>query len=212
MFALAWSVVVLSVGAISLLYWLLRHGAASNVARLFFLVPAVTAVMAYLVFGETLDALAIAGMVLIAVGVALARPRRCRPLAGHEASAGDPIVQELPVGIDERPQEIERDAARVAMRAAPCGRSTKIAGERERGPDPAAQIAREGDAAIDDARRHAGRVRCATSSSAACGGRRPRCDEVDRARAEHDGKRKRARRRIGDAQCVADLRAAPAAA
>jgi drug/metabolite transporter (DMT)-like permease len=72
-FALGWSVVVLSVGAISLLYWLLRHGAAANVARLFFLVPAVTAVMAWLLFGETLDALALAGMALIGVGVALAR-------------------------------------------------------------------------------------------------------------------------------------------
>jgi len=35
--------VVLSVGAISLLYWLLRHGASANVARLFYLVPPVTA-------------------------------------------------------------------------------------------------------------------------------------------------------------------------
>ncbi|MEP7182309.1 MAG: DMT family transporter [Betaproteobacteria bacterium] len=73
-FAISWSVVVLSVGAISLLYWLLRHGAASDVARLFFLVPAVTAVEAYAIFGETLDVLAVAGMALIAVGVALARP------------------------------------------------------------------------------------------------------------------------------------------
>jgi len=72
-FALGWSVVVLSVGAISLLYWLLRHGAAANVAGLFFLVPAVTALMAWAMFGETLDALAIAGMVLITAGVALAR-------------------------------------------------------------------------------------------------------------------------------------------
>ena len=40
LFALGWSVLVLSVGAISLLYWLLRHGAAANVARLFYLVPA----------------------------------------------------------------------------------------------------------------------------------------------------------------------------
>ena len=75
-FALGWAVVVLSVGAISLLYWLLRHGAASNVAGLFFLVPAVTAVMAWVLFGETLDAIAIAGMVLISVGVALARQMR----------------------------------------------------------------------------------------------------------------------------------------
>ncbi len=73
-FALSWSIVVLSVGAISVLYWLLRHGAAAGVARLFYLVPAVTAVMAYFLFGETLDALALTGMALIAVGVALARP------------------------------------------------------------------------------------------------------------------------------------------
>ena len=75
-FALAWSVLVLSLGAISLLYWLLRHGAAANVARLFYLVPPVTALMAFVLFGETLDALALVGMVLIAGGVALARPRR----------------------------------------------------------------------------------------------------------------------------------------
>jgi drug/metabolite transporter (DMT)-like permease len=74
--ALSWSVLVLSVGAISLLYWLLRHGAAAEVARLFYLVPPVTALMAFVLFGETLDAMALAGMVLIAAGVALARPGR----------------------------------------------------------------------------------------------------------------------------------------
>jgi drug/metabolite transporter (DMT)-like permease len=75
-FALGWSVIVLSVGAISLLYWLLRHGAAAHVARLFYLVPPVTALMAYALFGESLDALAIMGMALIAAGVAMARPAR----------------------------------------------------------------------------------------------------------------------------------------
>ncbi|HKU87919.1 MAG TPA: DMT family transporter [Casimicrobiaceae bacterium] len=75
LFALGWSVIVLSVGAISLLYWLLRHGAAADVARLFYLVPPVTALMAFALFGERLDALALAGMALIAVGVALARRR-----------------------------------------------------------------------------------------------------------------------------------------
>jgi drug/metabolite transporter (DMT)-like permease len=74
-FALYWSVVVLSGGAISHLYWLLRHGAAADVARLFYLVPPVTALMAFVLFGERLDALALAGMVLIAIGVALARRR-----------------------------------------------------------------------------------------------------------------------------------------
>jgi drug/metabolite transporter (DMT)-like permease len=75
LFALAWSVLVLSVGAISLLYWLLRHGAAANVARLFYLVPPTTALMAWLLFGETLDALALAGMALICGGVMLAARR-----------------------------------------------------------------------------------------------------------------------------------------
>jgi drug/metabolite transporter (DMT)-like permease len=73
-FALGWSVLVLSVGAISLLYGLLRHGAAADVARLFYLVPAVTMLMAYFLFGEAITWLAVAGMVLIATGVALARP------------------------------------------------------------------------------------------------------------------------------------------
>jgi len=77
-FALGWSVVVLSVGAISLLYWLLRQGAAAGVARLFFLVPPVTALMAFAMFGERLDAVAIAGMALIVVAVALARPGATR--------------------------------------------------------------------------------------------------------------------------------------
>ncbi len=71
--ALAWSVLVLSIAAISVLYWLLRQGATANVAGLFYLVPPVTAVMAYLLFGETLDSMAVAGMGAIAVGVILAR-------------------------------------------------------------------------------------------------------------------------------------------
>jgi drug/metabolite transporter (DMT)-like permease len=52
---------------------LLRRGAAADVARLFYLVPPVTALMAFALFGERLDALALAGMALICVGVALAR-------------------------------------------------------------------------------------------------------------------------------------------
>ena len=73
-FALGWSVLVLSVGAVSLLYWLLRHGAAADVARLFYLVPAVTTVMAFGLFGEPITLLAVAGMGLIAAGVLMARP------------------------------------------------------------------------------------------------------------------------------------------
>jgi drug/metabolite transporter (DMT)-like permease len=69
--ALTWLAVVLSLGSIGLLYWLIRRSAATSVASLFYLVPAVTAVMAYVLFGERLDAVAIAGMVACAAAVFL---------------------------------------------------------------------------------------------------------------------------------------------
>jgi len=73
--ALGWLVVVLSIGSIGLLYWLIRHSAATSVASLFYLVPAVTAVMAYVLFGERLDRIAIAGMIACAAGVFLVNRR-----------------------------------------------------------------------------------------------------------------------------------------
>ena len=75
-FALAWLVLVLSIGAISLLYILIRKGAATRVTSLFYLVPPTTALMAYAMFGETLNAAALAGMVLAAAGVAMVVYRR----------------------------------------------------------------------------------------------------------------------------------------
>ena len=71
-FALFWLVLVLSLGAVSLLYVLIRRGAAAQVASLFFLVPPVTALMAWPLFGETLGPAAVIGMALTAAGVALA--------------------------------------------------------------------------------------------------------------------------------------------
>lgn len=71
-FALCWLVLVLSLGAVSLLYVLIRRGAAAQVASLFFLVPPVTALMAWPLFGETLGPVALIGMALTAAGVALA--------------------------------------------------------------------------------------------------------------------------------------------
>jgi drug/metabolite transporter (DMT)-like permease len=73
--ALAWLAVVLSIGSIGLLYWLIRRSAATSVASLFYLVPAVTAVMAYVLFGERLDAVAITGMVACAAAVLLVNRR-----------------------------------------------------------------------------------------------------------------------------------------
>ena len=73
--ALSWLVVVLSIGSIGLLYWLIRRSAATAVASLFYLVPAVTALMAYVLFGERLDAVAILGMTACAAAVFLVNRR-----------------------------------------------------------------------------------------------------------------------------------------
>jgi drug/metabolite transporter (DMT)-like permease len=69
--AVAWLVLGLSVGAISLLYLLIRRGAVSKLASLFFLVPPTTALIAWAMFGEHLGPVALAGMVVAAAGVAL---------------------------------------------------------------------------------------------------------------------------------------------
>jgi drug/metabolite transporter (DMT)-like permease len=73
--ATMWLAVVLSIGSIGLLYWLIRRSAATSVASLFYLVPAVTALMAYVLFGERLDAIAIAGMIACAAAVFLVNRR-----------------------------------------------------------------------------------------------------------------------------------------
>ena len=69
--AMAWLVVALSFGAVTLLYVLIRRGAASKVASLFYLVPPVVAVETYFLFGETLTVLALVGMAAAMLGVAL---------------------------------------------------------------------------------------------------------------------------------------------
>jgi drug/metabolite transporter (DMT)-like permease len=73
--SLMWLAVVLSIGSIGLLYWLIRRSAATSVASLFYLVPALTAVMAYVLFGEQLDTVAIAGMIACAAAVFLVNRR-----------------------------------------------------------------------------------------------------------------------------------------
>jgi drug/metabolite transporter (DMT)-like permease len=70
-FAIAWLVLVLSIGAVGLLLLLIRRGAATRVASLFFLVPPTVALMAWPLFGETLGLAEVAGMVLVMLGVAL---------------------------------------------------------------------------------------------------------------------------------------------
>ncbi len=70
-FSIGWLILVLSVGAFTLLLWMIRKGAASKVASLFYLTPPMAALAGYFIFGETLALPALAGMALAAVGVAL---------------------------------------------------------------------------------------------------------------------------------------------
>ncbi len=74
-FAMAWLVLVLSLGAIFLLMYLIREGEVAKVSTLFYLVPSVTALLAWLLFDETLNAFQIAGMALTTIGVAVATRR-----------------------------------------------------------------------------------------------------------------------------------------
>ncbi len=78
-FATAWLVLVLSIGAIFLLMIMIRDGEMSKVASLFYLVPAVTALIAWLLFGEQLLPIQLAGMALATFGVALATRRGPAP-------------------------------------------------------------------------------------------------------------------------------------
>ncbi|HRP76937.1 MAG TPA: DMT family transporter [Rhodocyclaceae bacterium] len=72
-FALTWLVLVLSLGAISLLNLLIRSGSAVNVASLFYLTPPTTALLAWLLFDETLTGFALIGMAIAVAGVWMAR-------------------------------------------------------------------------------------------------------------------------------------------
>src|SRR5579863_3377141 len=69
--AIVYLAAVLSFGGIWLFYYLIRHAAATRVTSLFYLVPPMTALMAWALFGERLPPLALAGMTICVVGVAL---------------------------------------------------------------------------------------------------------------------------------------------
>jgi drug/metabolite transporter (DMT)-like permease len=69
--ALAWSVLALTLGGSSLLYLLIQRGAATRVTSLMYLVPPCTAVLAALLFGESLGLTTLAGIALTVCGVVL---------------------------------------------------------------------------------------------------------------------------------------------
>ena len=88
MFALAWLVFVLSFGAIWLLYFLIRHQAATRVVSLFYLTPPFTALMAWLLFDERLSPLALLGMAVCVAGVALVNWRTSEERASTPPRCG----------------------------------------------------------------------------------------------------------------------------
>lgn len=71
-FSLFWLVFVLTIAAYNLLFYLLRRGEASRVASMFYLTPAITAVMGYAIFDEVLGAVSLIGMAVAVTGFALA--------------------------------------------------------------------------------------------------------------------------------------------
>jgi drug/metabolite transporter (DMT)-like permease len=79
--AMAWSVLVLTLGGSSLLYLLIQRGAATAVTSLLYLVPPTTALMAWLLFDEPITLSTIAGTALTALGVSLV-VRAAKPAAG----------------------------------------------------------------------------------------------------------------------------------
>jgi len=90
-FAIVWLVFVLSIAAVALMYWIIRRSAAAtSYGSLFYLVPGVTALLAYVLFGETLDALSVAGMIVCALGVVLAS----RTAGAVATNAAAPVAAE----------------------------------------------------------------------------------------------------------------------
>ncbi|MSO76219.1 MAG: DMT family transporter [Alphaproteobacteria bacterium] len=67
--------VVVSLGAMGLLLFMLRTGSAGKVAANFYLVPGVTAVMAWAILGEALTAVMLIGMAIASAGVWLVNRR-----------------------------------------------------------------------------------------------------------------------------------------
>ena len=78
-----WLIGALSLGAVLILYWLLRQGTAASVSSLYYLVPPTTLLMSFILFGERLQHLALLGFVVASTGVALVRDPK--PHGKHSA-------------------------------------------------------------------------------------------------------------------------------
>ena len=68
---LAWQVFGLSIGAVLLLMTMIKQDASARVGSYFYLVPALVAIQAWYLFGETMGFISIIGVLLIAFAVAM---------------------------------------------------------------------------------------------------------------------------------------------
>jgi drug/metabolite transporter (DMT)-like permease len=69
--AMAWAVLILTLGGSSLMFMLIQRGAATTVTSLLYLVPPTTALMAWVLFDEAITSITVLGIVLTAIGVSL---------------------------------------------------------------------------------------------------------------------------------------------
>ena len=76
--SVAWITVMNSVGALTLLYLMIRRGEASKATNLFHVIPAVTQIMASLVLGEVPSVVAIVGFIVSGMGVYLMNQPRAK--------------------------------------------------------------------------------------------------------------------------------------
>jgi drug/metabolite transporter (DMT)-like permease len=74
--ALSWIVFALSIGSIFLLFYLLKNDSASSVSSLYYLVPPLTAIQAYLFFRERITWIGLLGMGLAAIGTLLVTSKK----------------------------------------------------------------------------------------------------------------------------------------
>ena len=79
---MAWCVLVMSIGALLLWFWLLRAGTASSASALHFLIPPIGLAMSWAVLGETVSPADFLGIIPVALGIWLvtrADPKIARP-------------------------------------------------------------------------------------------------------------------------------------
>ncbi|MBL37308.1 MAG: EamA family transporter [Xanthomonadales bacterium] len=84
--AMAWLVVGVSLAAYALMWMLIERTDATRVASLFYLGPPVTMLMSWLAFGDTVTSNDLAGLGIVACGVALVQTRQ-RPTDGMAPEA-----------------------------------------------------------------------------------------------------------------------------